>query len=342
MFNGPVNNSNYGCSDGITVSADYSVSQSCGSVNISEAARNVAFAIVFRQLIEAEVDSNAAPGGDFFNFSSGVNDSYNGILLNTTHPDLSIKDDQVNLTYPGSLYVLNTISTSSIAGSLPYLPRTHYTENSTTFDLIVQNFPYRSANSRIILEMYIVSGPSLQAAGDVKKKHWIDDEYTPSVFETFTYPFGDSYLQWKPISYQSQSRQSTASQQANYLAYGGLQPSDQGELPRGLASAVFRPGANVTRFYMVIGTPGDGTYLSTAYFTWTAVIGFGTPPTEHISTTAIITLCVGFGLPMATVLLGGVYVVLKRKPWMYLYSLVVSARMKRSSFVPVVNEASST
>lgn len=160
------------------------------------------------------------------------------------------------------------ISTSSIAGSLPYLPRTHYTENSTTFDLIVQNFPYRSANSRIILEMYIVSGPSLQAAGDVKKKHWIDDEYTPSVFETFTYPFGDSYLQWKPISYQSQSRQSTASQQANYLAYGGLQPSDQGELPRGLASAVFRPGANVTRFYMVIGTPGDGTYLSTAYFTW--------------------------------------------------------------------------
>ena len=110
MFNGPVNNSNYGCSDGITVGADYSVSQSYGSVSISEAARNVAFAIVFRQLIEAEVDSNAAPGGDFFNFSSGVNDSYNGILLNTTHPDLSIKDDQVNLTYPGSLYVLNTVS----------------------------------------------------------------------------------------------------------------------------------------------------------------------------------------------------------------------------------------
>ena len=73
----------------------------------------------------------------------------------------------------------------------------------------------------------------------------------------------------------------------------------------------------------------------------TAAVGYGMPPTERISTTAIITLCVGFGLPMAAVLLGGMYVVYKKKPWMFVYSLVVSAKMKRSTYVPVVNEAPS-
>lgn len=65
--------------------------------------------------------------------------------------------------------------------------------------------------------------------------------------------------------------------------------------------------------------------------------GYGTPPTEHISTMAIIILCVGFGLPMATVILGTFYVIYKRKPWIYVYSTVASARLKRSGFVPVVN-----
>ena len=65
------------------------------------------------------------------------------------------------------------------------------------------------------------------------------------------------------------------------------------------------------------------------------MVGFGTAPVEYFSTTAIITICVGFGLPMAAVLLGGVYVVYKKKPWMYVYSLVVLARMKRSNYTSV-------
>ena len=147
-------------------------------------------------------------------------------------------------------------------------PHTHYTENSTTFDLTFQNFPYKHTSSRIVLEMYVVPGPAFQARGDIQSNRNIDDEYTPSVFETYTYLFGSSYIQWKPISYQDGSRASTASQQANYLTYQGLLPSDRGQLPQGLASAVFGPDANVTRFYMVIGTSGDNTYLSSEYFTW--------------------------------------------------------------------------
>ena len=66
------------------------------------------------------------------------------------------------------------------------------------------------------------------------------------------------------------------------------------------------------------------------------MVGYGTAPQEHISTMAIIILCVGFGLPMATVIMGGIYVVYKRKPWQNLYGLMVSVRAKRSGFIPVV------
>ena len=290
--NGSANSNSCSCSDGISVSNEYFVNQTHGSVSIGDFEKSVAFAVVFRQLIEAEVDS--AQGVEFFNFSSGVSSAYNSFPLDTTLASLSIIDNTaINLTYPDSLSIINKVihylpyllvmqlhththkllltlqvGTSSVAGQLSYLPRTHYTENSTTFDLIVQNFPYRSNTSRVVLEMYIVPGPALDATGRVQFNHSIDDEYTPSIFETCTYLFGGSYLQWKPISYQDSSRSSTTSQQAKYLSYQGLAPGDHGGLPRGLASAIFAPGTNVTRFYMVIGTSGDATYLSSEYFTW--------------------------------------------------------------------------
>lgn len=120
MFNGPVNDTNFGCSDGISVNDDlYIANQKYGSANISEAAKNFAFAIVFRQLIEVEVDPNNAPAE--FNFSSGVNDSYNRVLLDM--PRLSITDDVTfNLSYPGALYVLNEVSCFALLGTVSAKP----------------------------------------------------------------------------------------------------------------------------------------------------------------------------------------------------------------------------
>ena len=98
----------------------------------------------------------------------------------------------------------------------------------------------------------------------------IDDEHTPSVFQTIQYLFGNSsvgYIQWKPISYQnSANRATTSSQQANVLFADG---SDVKPLPRSLASALFnRSTVNVTRMFMVFGSSGDDTYMNSEYMTW--------------------------------------------------------------------------
>ena len=107
--NESVSSSSCSCNDGITVNDDYSINQTYGSVNISGTAKKVAFAIVFRQLIEAAVDSNAAQGAEFFNFTSDINNTYNCFLLNTALPYL-IDNTTVNLTYAGStLFVINKV-----------------------------------------------------------------------------------------------------------------------------------------------------------------------------------------------------------------------------------------
>lgn len=156
---------------------------------------------------------------------------------------------------------------------MPYFPGTVFTENSTTFDLEIQNFSYqlstsKKPSSRLALELLLVHGPDT-LNGSVSVTRTIDDEHTPSVFQTFQYLFGDShigYLQWKPISYQSSDRASTSSQQANVVF---ADESTIDPLPPSLASALFNSSTvNVTRMFMVFGSSGDDSYLNSNYMTW--------------------------------------------------------------------------
>ena len=103
----------------------------------------------------------------------------------------------------------------------------------------------------------------------------LDDEYTPSVFTTITYemPNDDDglngFLQWKPISYQSAFRKSTESQQVNFIHTSGIKYCDSDTVPEGLGLRVFGQNvSNITRWFAVFGTPGDQTFLPTAYISW--------------------------------------------------------------------------
>ena len=138
------------------------------------------------------------------------------------------------------------------------------------FDLVIENPLYMLSynRSRIALEVLVVHGPNV-TNGSVNISKTLDDEYTPSVFKAFSYLFGSNgYFQWKPISYQSQTRQTTKAQQAN-MVYA---PDDfVEEIPPSLASAVFGNDShelNVTRWFMVIGTPKDQSYINSNYSTW--------------------------------------------------------------------------
>ncbi len=119
----------------------------------------------------------------------------------------------------------------------------------------------------------LLNGPGVTGGvGKISQSNSPDDEYTPSVFKTVKYEFGDTpqsegFVTWKPISYQTGGRKSTSSQQANHI----LPAMKITDLPKGLVTALFRDVSSVgsgTRLYMVFGTSGDETYINPGHMTW--------------------------------------------------------------------------
>ena len=157
-------------------------------------------------------------------------------------------------------------------------PKTQYHQNSTVFDVVIHDYNYTltKSKSRLALEMIVVNGNAVNKHS-TDRTVTEDDEYTPSVFTTREYYFRDKhtpsrgFMQWKPVSYQSKSRQSTKSQQANIVFPRGNAVDMLGDtVPRSLASALFSDATplNGTSLYIVIGDSGDDTYTNSRYMTW--------------------------------------------------------------------------
>ena len=47
----------------------------------------------------------------------------------------------------------------------------------------------------------------------------------------------------------------------------------------------------------------------------TSVVGYGSVPTDAISYIVIVTIIVGLGIPAALILVGAVYMFIRKKPW---------------------------
>lgn len=164
---------------------------------------------------------------------------------------------------------------------LSYFPKTLYTQNSTTFDFVFRNFAYKHRgaddDSHLVLEMTLVHANTTNN-GSVTKSFSIDDEYTPSVFQTYNYIFGKSsgttydekgFLQWKPISYLSEERVSTKSQQANFVH--GLPMSFSNLTGSGsLATALYNVTnvGNISQMFVVFATSDDAEDGASVYVSW--------------------------------------------------------------------------
>ena len=165
-------------------------------------------------------------------------------------------------------------------GRLSYFPKTLYTVNSTTFDFVFRHFDYKFSGknnkySHLALEVVLVHGPTKN--GSVSKHFSIDDEYTPSVFLTYNYIFGESrgtenkkgFLQWKPISYLGKDRLSTKSQQANFISglpFEYVNLTENGSLATALYNAT--TAGDITQLFIVFATEGDGDNGNPPYVSW--------------------------------------------------------------------------
>ena len=164
---------------------------------------------------------------------------------------------------------------------LSQFPRAQISENATLIDITLQNFKFHNTSEdmggRVALELFVVHGPMVNP-GELTQAQTLDDEYTPSVFSSWTYKVSGNvskfhdlggYIHWKPISYQSPSRKSTESQQIKLVTTADTEACTRHRPPEGLAAALYGGGvSNVTRLYAVFGTDGDDTYLSPDYSTW--------------------------------------------------------------------------
>lgn len=142
----------------------------------------------------------------------------------------------------------------------------------------MKNFVYRLSNledpkSRLALEVDLVQGPALSNCGKLGQKYSKNDEYTPSIFYTNFFSFGGEqdhgYIRWKPITYITHHRKSSESQQANAVLGNATIAAEQGELPGGLARAIF--GSNyscATTIYLVFGTEKDDSALNSGMYSW--------------------------------------------------------------------------
>ncbi len=57
----------------------------------------------------------------------------------------------------------------------------------------------------------------------------------------------------------------------------------------------------------------------------TSIVGYGQVPEDSISMIVIVTIIVGLGIPALLVLVGAVYVVIKKKPWQNVKRVVAKA-----------------
>ncbi|XP_064112960.1 glycosylated lysosomal membrane protein A-like [Macrobrachium nipponense] len=147
----------------------------------------------------------------------------------------------------------------------------------------------------------------------------LDDEYSPGVFNIDMITTNLSrvnstgaYMQWRPVCYLTSDLDITYStfphvnttfEELNYL---------DDSIKKSLAYAVF--GEEIinslvsTKSVIAFGQSKDGFYTGSNYTAWTLAYGIGSPPTESFSTTVILIISLGSGIPLLVFIMGGTYV----------------------------------
>lgn len=250
-------------------------------------------------------------------------------------------NDFVSLSMEGSRYndaAMNISRNGSVKLTLKgfctldhsqVMPHMLHTENSTQVDIVLDDMQTNGtfSSSRFAIELLVVGQANPEIPMFIDRKKSLDDEHTPGIFEVIevrTPPYKSmdnylsegAYLQWRPVSYTTVSREATSSTET--VQYPPIKVSNH--LSAVTNSMLYRYyGDNVDKLLMQtivvsFGTPGDGFYKRTYYSTWTFLIGYGTPPNEQFSFLVIMILSIGLGLPLIILFATGIYLCVRKLP----------------------------
>ncbi|XP_068505064.1 glycosylated lysosomal membrane protein [Syngnathus scovelli] len=196
-------------------------------------------------------------------------------------------------------------------------PRLLHTANTSQVAVQLDGLSPRSERSRFFLELQAVGGVSPLNAVEVHRS--INDEFTPSVFKVSEWTSGDgssanerSFVLWKQVAYRRSPpalEDASPCRHSNPWRQSGQALTEAG----GLALAFFAAEDSVFRLNISFGVADEPFYDATKFLSWTAAVGVGLPPADTFSPLVVAIMAVGLGAPLVMLLMGGVYMCLRKR-----------------------------
>lgn len=224
---------------------------------------------------------------------------------------------------PGGAFGNGTISFQVTAyeqgGRDGPLPRLLHTANSSKVEFIMDKVAPRGNSSRFMLEVVTVEEKGGRKR--LQSVRSIDDEYTPTIFEmaqlvseSRNNSIGPSFFQWKTTAYGSRE---ASRENAIRCRYRPLQTANRTLPGPSIAHAYF--GEDLGRSHRIaainisFGGEDGEVYAEKGYLSWSALLGFGTPPKDAFSPLVVAIVAVALGIPVVLLLAGGLVVLFARR-----------------------------
>lgn len=292
-----------------------------GSVRVEpESSVRYSSALVFSRLLEYDDVNNTADPQDLpessflppYDLQDFTWSDMNRTLDYTHHSTLLCGRDSSSAFSNASLCL--QFSAFESEGREEAWPSLLHSANSSQLRVWLEGVIPRTNQSRFSLELQTVSEEGFQARVDIHK--FIDDEYTPSIFQMSEWVLSQvnsssvgGFVQWKPVAYrQQQPVLEDATSCRNTLPISLTQPT-----PSGLVSAYFTHNSLTYGINVSFGMAEDPFYSSTHFISWTVLVGMGSPPSDFFSPLVMGIIAVGLGTPLALLVVGGVYVCIRKR-----------------------------
>ncbi|XP_040546843.2 glycosylated lysosomal membrane protein [Gallus gallus] len=280
-----------------------------------------AAAVVFTKLFEyGNVNASEEvfyPTYDLSDFSwDSINRTMNHTALTAELRGVPTSDSSGSFSNGSLAFRVTAYESGGRDGALPGLL---HTANSSKVEFVLAGAAPRGNGSRFVLEVATVEERG--AASRLRSVRSIDDEYTPTIFETLSLVAESpndssplSFLQWKATAYGSQHP--TRGDGIRCRA-GGLRAAGGTRPPSAIVRAYFGDGAgsaySVSAINVSFGGEDGGAYQERRYLSWSALLGFGLPPEDAFSPLIVSIVAAALGAPLLLLLLGAAALLCARR-----------------------------
>ncbi|XP_065509780.1 glycosylated lysosomal membrane protein [Caloenas nicobarica] len=269
-------------------------------------------AVVFTKVFEYDEDKTGEelfyPTYDLSDFSwDSINRTLNHTALTAEFKGVPATDPSGSFSNGSLAFRVTAYEASSRDGPLPSLL---HTANSSKAEFVLAGVAPRGNSSRFVLEVATVEETGV--AQKLRSTRSIDDEYTPTIFETLSLvaesrngSSARSFLQWKATAYGSPSPRREDNIQCRSL---GLQAANWTLPVSSIVRAYFGEDAGSTYTVSAINISFGGedgkVYQEKRYLSWSVLLGFGQPPQDTFSPLVISIMAVALGTPLLMLLVG--------------------------------------